>query len=139
MSRSVRSRRPYPALADFWSMVSRSAFTQLRYSTVWLVAATALMVCLTLVPVAGVTAGVLAGEPRLWLVAAAAWLAFAAAYGPVVSFYRLPLAWATTLPLASALFLAMTWSSAIAYWRGTRASWKARTYARSAGDGSEQG
>ena len=25
----------------------------------------------------------------------------------------------------------MTWSSAIGYWRGTRASWKARAYGRS--------
>ena len=30
MSRSVRSLRAY-ALHDFWCMVSRSAFTQLRY------------------------------------------------------------------------------------------------------------
>jgi hypothetical protein len=53
-----------------------------------------------------------------------------AAYGPVVAFYRLPAGWALTLPVASALFLAMTWSSAITFWRGTRASWKARDYAR---------
>ena len=51
-------------------------------------------------------------------------------YWPVVSFYRLPAAWALTLPVAAALFLAMTWSSAIGYWRGTRASWKARDYGR---------
>ena len=25
----------------------------------------------------------------------------------------------------------MTWSSAVGYWRGTRASWKARDYGRS--------
>jgi hypothetical protein len=37
---------------------------------------------------------------------------------------------AATLPVAAALFLAMTWSSAIGYWRGTRARWKARDYGR---------
>lgn len=128
MSHSVRSLRAYPKLHDFWSMVSRSAFTQLRYSTAWLLAATVLMLATLLAPVAGVVAGVVAGEPRLLLTAAAAWLVLAAAYWPVVSFYRLPAAWAATLPAASVLFLAMTWASAIGYWRGTRASWKARVY-----------
>jgi hopene-associated glycosyltransferase HpnB len=129
MSHSVRSMRVYDALADFWSMVSRSAFTQLRYSTPLLLLATVLMVVTLLAPVAGVVAAGVAGEPRLAAVAAAAWLAVAAAYWPVVSFYRLALPWALTLPVASALFLAMTWSSAFAYWRGTRASWKQRDYA----------
>lgn len=128
MSHSVRSMRVYGALADFWSMVSRSAFTQLRYSTALLLLATALMVVTLLAPVAGVVAGGVAGEPRLAAVAAGAWLALAAAYWPVVSFYRLPPFWALTLPVAAALFLAMTWSSALGYWRGTRASWKERDY-----------
>jgi len=33
------------------------------------------------------------------------------------------------LPVSAALFLAMTWHSAFAYWRGTRATWKNRRYA----------
>jgi hopene-associated glycosyltransferase HpnB len=130
MTRSVRSMRAYAALADFWSMVSRSAFTQLRYSTWWLLLATALMVVTLLVPVAGVVAAALAAEPRLAVTAAGAWLALGAVYSPVVSFYRLPAAWALTLPVAAALFLAMTWGSAFGYWRGKRASWKARDYGR---------
>ena len=64
-----------------------------------------------------------AAEARLALGAAAALLAIAARYRPVVSFYRLPAVFAATLPVAAALFLAMTWSSAIRYWRGTRARW----------------
>jgi len=130
MTHSVRSLRAYPKLRDFWSMVSRSAFTQLRYSTLWLLIATALMALTLLAPVAGVAVGVAAAEPRLALTAAAAWLAVAAAYAPVVVFYRLPVLWALTLPVASTLFLGMTWTSAIGYWRGRRASWKARDYRR---------
>jgi hopene-associated glycosyltransferase HpnB len=130
MTHSVRSLRVYASLGDFWSMVARSAFTQLRYSTAWLVVATALMMLTLLAPPAGLAVGLAAGEPRLALTAGAAWLAIAAAYWPVVSFYRLPAAWAATLPVAAALFLAMTWSSAAGYWRGTRASWKARDYGR---------
>ena len=90
MSHSVRSLRVYGALGDFWSMVSRSAFTQLRYSTGWLLVATALMVVTLLAPVAGIAVAGIAAEPRLALIAGAAWLAMAAAYWPVVSFYRLP-------------------------------------------------
>jgi hopene-associated glycosyltransferase HpnB len=130
MSRSVRSLRAYPELRDFWSMVSRSAFTQLRYSTAWLLAATVLMLLTLLAPVAGLVAGVAAAEVGLALTAGAAWLALSAAYWPVVSFYRLRPGWAATLPIAAALFLAMTWSSALGYWRGRRASWKTREYGR---------
>jgi hopene-associated glycosyltransferase HpnB len=131
MSRSVKSLRVYATLDHFWGMVSRSAFTQLRYSTIWLLAATVLMLATLVAPPAGVAAGIVAGEPLLLVTAAAAWLALSAAYWPVVSFYRLPALWAAVLPVAAGLFLAMTWSSAIGYWRGTRASWKARDYRRS--------
>jgi len=133
MSRSVQSLRAYPRLADFWGMVSRSAFTQLRYSTAWLLVATVLMLLTLLAPVVGVAVGVAASDARLALTAGAAWLALASAYWPVVSFYRLPVIWAAALPAAGALFLAMTWGSAIGYWRGLRASWKAREYGRQPG------
>jgi hypothetical protein len=131
MTHSVRSLRAYATLSDFWSMVARSAFTQLRYSVWWLLLATALMIVALVVPVAGVVAGTAAADWPLALTAGAAWLAITAAYWPVVSFYRLPPVWAATLPVAAALFLAMTWTSAIGYWRGTRARWKARDYGRS--------
>ena len=133
LTHSVRSLRAYATLGDFWSMVARSAFTQLRYSAWWLLLATALMVVTLLMPIVGVVVGVATVDLRLTLTAGAAWLALAAAYWPVVTFYRLPVAAAATLPLAAALFLAMTWSSAIGYWRGTRARWKARDYGRLSG------
>src|SRR5262245_13942599 len=99
MTHSVRSLRAYATLGDFWSMVARSAFTQLRYSAWWLLLATALMVVTLLMPIAGVVGGVVTADLRLLFTAGAAWLAIAAAYWPVVSFYRLPLAAAATLPL----------------------------------------
>jgi hopene-associated glycosyltransferase HpnB len=128
MSHSVRSLRVYAELGDFWRMVSRSAFTQLRYSPALLLLATVLMLATLVAPVAGVVAGLLVDDGRLAALGVGAWLALSAAYAPVVRFYRLPLAWAGMLPAAGALFLAMTWASALRYWRGTRASWKSRTY-----------
>jgi len=32
------------------------------------------------------------------------------------------------LPLGAGLYLGMTWSSAIRYWRGVRSQWKGRVY-----------
>lgn len=130
LTHSVRSLRAYATLGDFWGMVARSAFTQLRYSVWWLLLATALMLVTLLAPLVGLAAAAAAADLRLALIAGAAWLVIAAAYWPVVSFYRLPTAWAATLPLAGGLFLAMTWSSAIRYWSGTRATWKTRDYGR---------
>jgi hopene-associated glycosyltransferase HpnB len=133
LSRSVRSLRVYGELREFWSMVSRSAFTQLRYSTLLLLLATVLMAASLLAPVAGVVLGAVAGDAPLASWSAGAWLAMSAAYAPIVRFYRLPLPWAATLPAAAALFLAMTWTSAVGHWRGTSARWKGRTYDTSLG------
>ncbi len=133
LSHSVRSSRAYD-LRDFWRMVSRSAFTQLRYSPLLLLAATAAMaVTLLAPPVVPMVASLGFGAPRPRLAAAAlgmlAWLGMSAAYWPVIRFYHLRAIWAITLPAAGVLFLAMTWDSAFAYWRGTRATWKNRRYA----------
>jgi len=40
----------------------------------------------------------------------------------------MPLWWALLLPLGAGLYLGMTWSSAIRYWRGVRSQWKGRVY-----------
>ena len=127
MSHSVVSRRQYRTLADFWRMVSRSAFTQLRYSA-------ALLIGTTVVDgrrVRGAACGYRGGA---WAQGAAR--ARSARRGrdgcglrADGAFLRPAVAsWALTLPVAAALFLAMTWSSAVNYWRGTRATWKNRSY-----------
>ncbi len=131
VSRSVRSLRSYAHLGDFWAMVSRSAFTQLRYSVALLLATTALLLVVLLAPVVSAIAAPFRGDGTTTMAGVAAWLAMGAVYSPVVRFYRLRPLWALTLPLAAVLFLAMTWSSAVAYWRGAHARWKNRSYDRS--------
>lgn len=125
LSRAVRSSRRYDALGDFWTMVSRTAFTQLRYSGGLLAITTVAMAVVFVAPLAGLIG---LGGAAAGLVAAAALLCMCLAYAPVVRFYRLPPAWTLSLPVAAMLYLAMTWSSAINYWRGVRAEWKDRTY-----------
>lgn len=131
MTHSVRSVREYRELRDFWNMVSRNAFTQLRYSMALLLLAIVLMTAMLLAPVIGTVVAAITGDSALAAPALGAWLALGAAYWPLVRFYGLPVVWALTLPAAGALFLAMTVSSAVRFWRGTRASWKARRYGRS--------
>jgi len=36
--------------------------------------------------------------------------------------------WTLALPVIGTLYLAMTWTSAIRFWRGERARWKDRHY-----------
>lgn len=134
MSHSARSLRVY-GLGDFWRMVSRSAYTQLRYSVIRLLVATVAMAATLLAPPVALVSALLAPGTGTWHVgawtAALGWLAMGAAYWPLVRFYRLSTVWALALPAAGALFLAMTWDSAFTYWRGTRATWKNRSYASS--------
>jgi hopene-associated glycosyltransferase HpnB len=126
LSRSVKSHRPYPDLASFWAMVSRTAYTQLRYSVLMLLAVTCLMMILFWGPF-------LALWTTSWALKAVAvvgWSCMIAAYLPTVRFYRLSPLWTITLPIIAALYLLMTWSSAIEYWKGRRSIWKGRVYAR---------
>jgi len=124
LSDSVLSTRAYTTLDDFWRMVSRTAFTQLRYSVVLLLVTTVLMLAVFVLPLIGFVAG----SQWAMLCAFAAVGLMALAYFPVVRFYELPAGWTLTLPVAGVLYLAMTWSSALQYWRGTRATWKNRAY-----------
>ncbi len=123
LSEAVASQRGYPRLADFWHMVARSAFTELGYSTVRLMLCTLLMALLFLAPALSVLS---LGAAAPW--GAAAFALMMLCYLPMVRFYELTALWTATLPVAALLFLAMTWSSAWSYWRGTRALWKNRAY-----------
>jgi hopene-associated glycosyltransferase HpnB len=124
LSHGAVSLRGYETLVDFWRMVARSAYTQLRCSVALLLATTVIMLTVFAVPlIALVCFPSLTGAVGL-----GALIAMSIAYLPVVRFYGLPAWRVLTLPAAGLLFLGMTWSSAFAYWRGTRATWKNRRY-----------
>lgn len=120
LSRGVISLRPYGTLKSVHDMVARSAFTQLRYSNLLLLVVTALFAMAYWLPLVALAQG-------SWL-AAAALLAMCAAYVPTLRYYGLSPVWALASPLIGALYLAMTWSSALRSWRGVRSKWKNRTY-----------
>lgn len=128
VTHGARSARPYQGLGEIWNMVARTAFTQLNYSWALLAACTLLMLLYFVVPGLGLAVAVFRADAGL---AAAALLALALmvlSYAPTLRFYRLPLWRTLTLPLAGALYLAMTLSSAWRYAHGVRSTWKARVY-----------
>jgi hopene-associated glycosyltransferase HpnB len=119
VSRSLVSLRRQERLADVWNMVARTAFTQLRYSPVLLLLCTVLMIGLFWLPLVG-----LFGSPGYFPAFAGLVLSFL----PTLRFYGFSLFWALLLPLTVTLYLGMTWSSALRYWRGERSRWKGRVY-----------
>jgi hopene-associated glycosyltransferase HpnB len=124
LSQSVRSHRVYSDLATFWHMVARSAFTQLRYSTTLLLATTVGMVSGLWTPILGLFWG------SWWskIVCLIGLCAMTFSYLPTLLFYHRSGWRALTLPMAGTLYVLMTWSSAIRYWKGQRSEWKGRVY-----------
>jgi hopene-associated glycosyltransferase HpnB len=123
-SRRVVSRRGYGGLSEIWNMVARSAFTQLRYSLPLLLITTLGLAALF----GGPLLGMLSSIAWVRLAGLSAFLAMALTYLPTLRFYHLNLLWALGLPLSAALYLGMTWTSALRYWGGVRSRWKDRTY-----------
>ncbi len=131
----IASVRGYPALSEIWRMVARTAFVQLRCR--WdLLALTAAALALFLVAPPFLSAGALfAGDHFSAAAAAAGWLIPAAMVSPSARHHRVPRGYALLLPLASALYLLMTLSSAWNHLIGRGPSWKGRTYGKSKGEG----
>jgi hopene-associated glycosyltransferase HpnB len=122
------SLRCYDSLGEIWAMVARSADTQLRHSLPALAATMLGMGVYYLVPPLGCLVGILRADPLLSALALAAWGAMMVAYRPTANLYRLGAPWLLTLPLAAALYAAMTLDSAIQYRRGAGGRWKGRIF-----------
>jgi hopene-associated glycosyltransferase HpnB len=128
LSRGVISLRPYGSLRSIHDMVARSAFTQLYYSTALLLLVTAVFAAAYWMPLAALF---VPGAQGLALVGLAAMML---AYWPTLRYYGMSPLWLLLAPLGATLYLAMTWSSAIRYWRGVRSRWKDRVYATTHGE-----
>ena len=122
---SASSLRAYKGWSEISHMISRTAFTQLRHSTLLLFAVIAGMLLTYLVPPILLFSLTLSGR---WPAAlgAAAWLLQSIAYWPTLRWYRISSLWAPLLPLAALFYLGATVSSAVEYWRGRGGLWKGR-------------
>ena len=129
---SEYSFRPYPRLADVWGMVARSAYTQLRHSPLLLAGAVLGLVLVYLVPPLLALGWPLHGSAATALPALAAWGLMAWTFQPTLRDYGRSRWLGLALPVAGALYLAMTVDSARRHHRGRGAEWKGRAGAGSA-------
>jgi hopene-associated glycosyltransferase HpnB len=118
------SIRAYPQFADIWRMISRTAFTELRYSALLLLFTLLGLTLLWLAPFAAVMFGhgFEAGGGL------AAFALAAISYMPSLTRYGRSRLWSLALPLIALFYMAATLGSALNYWRGAGASWKDRAY-----------
>ena len=129
LTHSVESIRGYKKLREIGDMVARSAFAQLHYSLGLLMLCTFVLLLLYALPAFTVASS--NGVMRYLSLASLGIMLLT--YLPTLRFYRRSWAWALCLPLIATFFLAMTWTSAIRYWRGERTRWKGRVYKRAVG------
>jgi hopene-associated glycosyltransferase HpnB len=133
----TESVRRYDRLEQFWTMVKRTAFTQLGRSYPLLAFTVAGMTLLYVVPPAATIAG-LAMRRRVGIAGALAWGAMIVAYLPTLRAYRRPVGTALTLPVAALLYVAMTVDSALAHARGFGGAWKGRVFESAPDDAGER-
>ena len=124
-SRTTRSSRVYDSAGEIWSMIARTAFTQLRHS--WLLLS-ATMLGMALTYAAPPLLAILATGPARWL-GLGAWLVMAFCFVPTARLYDRHPAWGLALPAIAMFYAAATLASAIAYGRGRGGRWKGRVQA----------
>jgi len=125
LTRASVSLRSYGTFAEIRDLIARTAFTQLHYSFLLLIATLiGLFATYLLAWIAFFTMD----DPG-WLLASTAISIMTATYGATVRFYGLPWLWALTLPLAAVYYGYATCISAVRYWLGRGAQWKDRVQA----------
>ncbi|MGF1447181.1 MAG: glycosyltransferase [Pikeienuella sp.] len=125
---AVVSLRDNRSLWSIWSMVSRTAFNQLRHSTGRLIGTVLGMAVIYLAGPLALLSFPLHGAPGAALLGATAWGLAARAYWPTVRLYERPMTDTLWLPIAAALYTLMTAHSAVRHWTGRGSAWKGRTY-----------
>ncbi len=133
LSDSERSVRPYAGLGEIWSMVARSAYTELRHSPWRLAIAVVGMPLVYLAPPLVVLSAPAHGNALASCLSGFAWLAMAWTFRPTAALYRLPPASGAALPVSGLFYLGMTLDSARRHWIGAGGHWKGRANAGSAG------
>jgi hopene-associated glycosyltransferase HpnB len=125
----ARSIRLYPSVLDIWLMITRTAFVQLRYSWLLLLATTLGMLLTWLVP----PVAALFGHGRAFWCGLAAWLMLSVSFLPTLHRFGRSALWAPLLPLIATFYMAATIGSAVNHYLGRGVAWKGRAYQGSAG------
>lgn len=122
VTQETRSIRGYETFGNLRNMISRTAFNQLRHSSLLLAACIFGMLLTFVAPLALVWSK----NPMAGWMGLMASLVMFSTYIPVLRLYRVnPLA-AMTLPFAAVFYTYATFCSAVNYWRGKGGEWKGR-------------
>lgn len=136
LSQTTFSLRDYPDLDSIWTMVARTAYTQLRYSP-WLLLGT--LIGMSLVYLAapiGLFYGIWSQHLALVGINGLTWIFMAIAYGPTLKLYKQSPLLGFCLPAIALLYNLMTLDSARRHWQGQGGAWKGRVYGSAATSGS---
>jgi len=125
LTRKSVSLRAYTTFGEIRDLIARTAFTQLRYSTLLLLGTLLGMLLTYIVPVVLV----FHTQPLVWRMSLGAWALMTLTYLPTVRFYGLSPLWAPLLPAAAAFYSYATWLSALRFWLGRGGQWKGRSQA----------
>jgi len=128
-ARLARSIRPYPRVGDIWRMVARTAYVQLRYSPLLLLATILAMTLTWIVP----PAASLFGSGAAFWCGLTAWLMLMVSYLPTLRRFGRTTLWALLLPLIAAFYMAATIAAAVNHYRGRGVAWKGRAYQEGVG------
>lgn len=122
----VRSVRPYPRVTDLWTMVTRTAYTQLQQSPVLLAGTIATLGLLYVVPPVAALTGFIQRSGVPAVAGVGAWTAMAITHAPVLRLYGLSPLRGLALPAVAMLYAAMTVDSARRHATGRGGAWKGR-------------
>ena len=125
LTRESASLRTYGTFGEIRDLIARTAFTQLRYSSLLLAGSLAGMFLTYLAPVMLL----FVQDASAKLLGLLALLLMTLSFLPTVRFYRLSPAWAPLLPLTALFYSYATWLSAARYWMGKGGLWKGRAQA----------
>jgi hopene-associated glycosyltransferase HpnB len=125
LTRKSVSLRSYGTFAEIRDLIARTAFTQLRHSSVLLIATLAGLFATYLL--AWTLFFIYPGEA--WPLVDTAIALMTATFLVTVRFYNLSAAWALTLPVAAVFYGYATCLSAARYWLGRGGQWKGRAQA----------
>ncbi len=122
LTSTTHSTRRYETFRDLGQMISRTAFKQLRHSTLLLAGALLGLTVTYLWPI-----GLMMVRPLLpATLGAATWLLMALLYLPMIRFYKLRWSWALALPAGALFYMGATFHSAVKFWFHRGGEWKGR-------------
>lgn len=126
LTHRVDSIRASQAISDIHTMVSRSAYAQLRYSPLLLLGTVLGMAVTYWAP----PFFAIFGHGAAQLLGLAAWVIMAISFWPILRFYGLRPPWAAALPIIATGYMAFTLSSAFQHLSGRGGRWKGRFQAK---------